>query len=332
MSLSGWLAELLGIQEVQDEGVASGAPITSANVLNFVGAGVTAAYNAVTRKIDVTINGGGAGGGAIVGWKDPVTVASTAALPAHTLLNGVLTASANGALLAIDNISLSVGESLLYWSDPANENEHGIYVVTQVGSGSLPWVLTRRDDARAAGDIVSGMRVAVSAGNTYGPVSSQGLLGAVFTQIASDPITIDSTNQIYTPDYQVTGGELGWKNGRTMSGSVTTTDAATTTNLATFTFTADGIYNIIAMVGSHQTGSANFAFRQVSRRYKRTSGVLTALAATTDDHPLEDSGASILTGVTLDEDGAGTGRLRVNGKAATTVRHAGVLERVQFLV
>lgn len=67
-----------------------------------------------------------------------------APLPSYTASNGVLTASANGAL-AVDGGSPSSGQSVLVKDESAQAN-NGIYVVTNPGSSSAAFVLTRRND------------------------------------------------------------------------------------------------------------------------------------------------------------------------------------------
>lgn len=84
--------------------------------------------------------------------KDSVRVATTAALPACTYNNGTggvgatLTADANGALPNIDGVGLSVNDRLLVKNQVAGL-QNGIYLVTQVGNGGAPFILTRTTDA-----------------------------------------------------------------------------------------------------------------------------------------------------------------------------------------
>lgn len=89
--------------------------------------------------------------------KGNVVVWSTAALPANTYANGTsgvgatLTATANGALPAIDTITLTVGQRVGI-KDEATGTNNGIYTVTQVGSASLPYILTRATDLDAGAE------------------------------------------------------------------------------------------------------------------------------------------------------------------------------------
>ena len=110
-------------------------------------------------------NAGGGGGTVIVnttnitnisqitqatGFKALCDYATAAALPACTYANGTagvgatLTASANGAL-TVDGVVQTANNRILVKNQVA-ALQNGIYVVSQVGTGSLPWILTRSDD------------------------------------------------------------------------------------------------------------------------------------------------------------------------------------------
>lgn len=90
--------------------------------------------------------------------KTAVRVKTTVALPAHTSALGVLTATSNVALGAVNGVTLLVNERILVTEDGAS---NGIYVVSTVGSGSEPWELTRAEDALT---ISSGLSVFVLEG------------------------------------------------------------------------------------------------------------------------------------------------------------------------
>ena len=83
--------------------------------------------------------------------KGSCVAATTGALPAVTYNNGssgvgaTLTADANGALAAIDGVTLVADERVLV-KNQASALQNGIYVVTTVGDGSNPFVLTRATD------------------------------------------------------------------------------------------------------------------------------------------------------------------------------------------
>lgn len=105
-------------------------------------------------------------------FKDNVVAATTAALAASTYANGAsgvgatLTATSNGAFPAQDGVTVALSEGILV-KDQASGLQNGIYLLTQVGDGSNPWVLTRRTDADAAVDL-GGAFVYVDAGTVNG--------------------------------------------------------------------------------------------------------------------------------------------------------------------
>lgn len=91
--------------------------------------------------------------------KDTVAAATTAALPSNTYSAGVITASANGALGAIDTVTPTVGMPILIKNeggvDPNGAHaKNGAYTVTQVGSGGTPFILTRRADSDTADELL----------------------------------------------------------------------------------------------------------------------------------------------------------------------------------
>jgi hypothetical protein len=86
---------------------------------------------------------------------EAVELATTAALPANTYNNGTggvgatLTANANGAL-SVDSTLTVAGNRILVKNEAAGAN-NGVYVVTQVGSGGAPYILTRATDFDSVG-------------------------------------------------------------------------------------------------------------------------------------------------------------------------------------
>lgn len=76
-------------------------------------------------------------------------------------IGATLTASSNGAI-SIDGYSAALNDRILV-KDQTNQIHNGIYKVTTVGNGSIPWVLTRTDDANnsPAGELNAGDSVFV---------------------------------------------------------------------------------------------------------------------------------------------------------------------------
>lgn len=145
--------------------------------------------------------------------KDPVRVATTALLTCASYASGTLTASANAAI-SIDGISLVLGDRVLVKNNvtvtsPLATNSaiyNGIYEVTQVGSGSLPWKLKRTKDFDGTntydtingittnGEVKTGAATWVNEG-TANP-SSRWALTTLGT------ITIDTSSLTFVKDFQ----------------------------------------------------------------------------------------------------------------------------------
>lgn len=99
-----------------------------------------------------------------------VTVtATTAALPACTYANGTagvgatLTGNSNGALPAQDEVTLIATDRLLV-KNQVSQLQNGVYSVTQVGTGALPFILTRATDYDQNAEIIKGSVISVLGG------------------------------------------------------------------------------------------------------------------------------------------------------------------------
>jgi len=106
-------------------------------------------------------------------------------------LGATLTGSANGAIGTIDGASVSVGSRILLKSQ-TDATQNGIYTVTNAGSGSTKWVVTRAVDAdnNPAGELATGDFVFVTSGSTNG---SKG-----FILSTTGTITVGTTNVNYS--------------------------------------------------------------------------------------------------------------------------------------
>lgn len=130
-------------------------------------------------------------------WKAAVNATTTAALAANTYANGAsgvgatLTANSNVALAAQDGVTLAVAQRLLV-KDEATTSHNGIYVVTTVGSGATPYVLTRSTDANTGGagvGISNGMTVAVDGGTVNN--------GTIWIQTTAGTIVVGTTAIVF---------------------------------------------------------------------------------------------------------------------------------------
>jgi hypothetical protein len=118
-------------------------------------------------------------------------VATTANLTA-TYVNGTsgvgatLTNSGTLAALSIDGVALTVGQRVLV-KDQTTALQNGIYTVTNIGSGSVAWVLTRATDFDSASQMIRGNVVEVISGTTNGVTAW--MLTSVITTVGTDSIT-----------------------------------------------------------------------------------------------------------------------------------------------
>lgn len=142
--------------------------------------------------------------------KDSVRVATAAALPAYTRTGNVITATGNGALAAVDGVTLVATEPLLL-KDGAAGADNGIYTVTQVGTGGTPFILTRRSDADASAEVTSGLYLWVNEGTANADT------GWLLT--TNDPIVLNTTALTFTQVSalgQITAGTGLTKTGNTI--------------------------------------------------------------------------------------------------------------------
>ncbi len=88
----------------------------------------------------------------------PLQCATTAALPAYTWnsvnVASVYTANANGALV-IDGYAVQLNDAVLVKNETTHSN-NGVFVLTQLGDSTHPWILTRRAFEQTASNISIG--------------------------------------------------------------------------------------------------------------------------------------------------------------------------------
>lgn len=136
-----------------------------------------------------------------------VRVSTTGALTV-TYSNGAagvgatLTNATTQAALNIDGIAVSVGDRVLVWQQ-ASTLQNGIYTVTNIGSVSTNWVMTRATDYDQASEIVQFGVMLVNQGATYS--------GKLFQETGAGPFTIGTTPIIfalYSSSGQVNSGTI----------------------------------------------------------------------------------------------------------------------------
>lgn len=165
----------------------------------------TPAVTAINQNLDV---------------KASVRVATAAALATNTRSGNVLTASGNASLntAGIDSVTtLAVGDRVLVKDESTGANK-GIYTITDLGSVSTPWILTRATDADASAKVTTGLFTFVEEGTTNAST------GWILT--TANPITLNTTSLSFT---QFTGaGEITAGAGITKSGNTLSVSAAQT--------------------------------------------------------------------------------------------------------
>jgi YadA head domain repeat (2 copies) len=148
---------------------------------------VTSATDATTKAYVDSVTAG-------LSWKQVVEARTTADLGTVTYNNGssgvgaTLTNAGTQAVLALDGYTVQTGDRVLI-ANQAAPAQNGIYVVTDPGSVSTNWVLTRATDANTGAEL-EGAAVFVDKGTTYATTS--------FVQITPSPITVGTTNIDWT--------------------------------------------------------------------------------------------------------------------------------------
>ena len=143
--------------------------------------------------------------------KDSVRVATTAALTVTAAGSGAtktLTNATTQTAITLDSIVLALNDRVLV-KDQATGADNGIYTVTNIGSASTNWVLTRASDADISADVTPGMFTFVE----QGTVNADN--GFVLT--TDGPVTLETTALTFV---QFSGaGQIVAGNGLTKSGN-----------------------------------------------------------------------------------------------------------------
>ena len=128
---------------------------------------------------------------------EAVELATTAALPANTYNNGTsgvgatLTANANG-ILSVDSTVTVVNNRVLVKNEVTQAN-NGVYVVTQVGTVSTPYILTRATDFDTAGSGVD----QIDEGDFFLVTGGTANANTAWVQQTPPPITVGTTAIVF---------------------------------------------------------------------------------------------------------------------------------------
>lgn len=152
-------------------------------------------HAATKQYVDNYING--------LDYKTAAHVGTVAALPAYSISVNklVLTGTSNGAIptATTDNHAPLAGERILVKNETSTLTpNNGIYVLTQVGNGSIPFILTRADDANTSAELGEA---------TLSIINGDTLSNTIWhCTPASVPIVIGTTNLTFI---QVGSGSVG---------------------------------------------------------------------------------------------------------------------------
>lgn len=188
-------------------------------------------------------------------FKNSTFAATTAALTA-SYLNGAsgvgatLTNAGAQAVFQIDGQSPAVGQRVLI-KNQASTFQNGIYTVTNVGSVSTNWVLTRATDFDQPSEIQQGDIVPVINGTSN--ANSTWLQTAVVATIGVDPITFSQFSASPSTFLQVANNLSDLNNAATARTNLGLT-AVATQSVTQFDVLVGGAANAITSVGPGSSG------------------------------------------------------------------------------
>jgi hypothetical protein len=142
---------------------------------------------------------------------------------------GATLTSATNTTLTVDGTSTALNDVILV-KNQAAPAQNGIYTQTQIGTGSVPWILTRATYFDQAAEMLKGSYTFVTAGSTN--VNSSWVLAASITTVGTDAVNF---NQFATSAAGVVSlgglnGAIGLGQGLATSGSNVQTAAGVDTN------------------------------------------------------------------------------------------------------
>lgn len=249
----------------------SGGTMTGNLILN---ADPTAALGAATKEYVDTIASAG------IHYHDPVRVETPSALTASynngsSGVGATLTNSGTQAALVIDGVTMALNDRVLVYNQ-TDETHNGIYTVTNVGSASTNWVMTRATDADSYGasdpdSFGKGDAFFVKEGNTGA--------GELYVMTTAGTITFGTTAIHFSQVAETAVYNAG--TGITLTGTTFSIgqDVATSANVTFNQVTADIIGNVTGNLTGDVTGNADTATALETARTIQLSGDVTGSAS-----------------------------------------------------
>src|ERR1700677_4809844 len=172
-------------------------------------------------------------------------VATTSSLSANysngsSGVGATLTHNGTLATLAIDGVTLQAGARVLVWQQ-SSEPDNGIYFVTNNGSASTAWVLTRATDYNTPAQIIQNGVVLVNQGLTYS--------GILFQETGAGPFIFGTTNIIFS-EYAVGSEEGAINTVDADSGSIVANSGVITISGGSTGLTTSGSSSTMDLVGT----------------------------------------------------------------------------------
>lgn len=152
-------------------------------------------------------------------FKDAVRVATTTNLAA-TRSSNILTATSNGSIndTGIDSVTTLAVDDRILVKNQSTGADNGAFIITTLGDGSNPFVLTRAVDFDSSGDAAPGSYFFINEGTTQGD--------SAWVLSTNAPITINSTSLTFiqfSGAAQITAGSGLSKTGNTLDVNVDNT-------------------------------------------------------------------------------------------------------------
>jgi hypothetical protein len=242
--------------------------------------------------VDTLING--------IDWKQAADAGTVAALPTYTVSGSgqILTGTTNGAIPSVttDGITLTANQRVLVKNETLTLTpNNGIYVVTQVGSASLPFILTRSSDANTSA-LLAEATLSVKAGTTLANTQWH-------CNPAAIPVIIGTT---YITFAQIGGGTYTFSPPLSVAGNIVSIPAATTSVDGYLTSTDWTTFN--DKVPSTRTLTINGTALDLSADRSWSVGTVTSVG-----------GTGTAFGLTLTGTVTGAGNLTLGGTLAVPI-------------